>query len=786
MTAPYLNVPVFSWPAAPGGLLYTYAPGGVSAKTTYAEDGTTPNPNPVVLDVSGTAIVRGEGLYHFLLKDSTGATTLWDADYYSVVGFTAASVGAALYPTTLQEINASITPTSFAYPAGDVRRYGAIGDGSNDDSTAFHSATLCNGKVTVPPGTYLITNVTVATDDVAIEGHGKDSILKVGAANSNLFNVTAQNFKLRRCMWQGNGSSNSSINGSGVYLNGAGGAIFEDNYSTGFGFGAITGVAASALAGPKIYRQTCRLTGTGGNEFYLGGIWVNTVIEDADCYSTLADRALLLFDNSTTGWTGLRVTRGGARGYVKQQWATTDEHWDGSRRVWDVLFDGLYCVQSNWSAIKVKTSQNVKIINNSFEGCGIAQEDVGSGLFGDVLCNSLGSVNISNNTFLNSGSCAIRCNTALVSQYPASTPGGQAVSNWNISHNQIDTTGVAFASQGNGIILSDAMKNIIVDGNNMRNLSATGFSAVQTSVIPFMDMTYVNNTIQDSPNANPAISIAYGQSLRMHGNLCQNFGTTGVQLDNIDEINIGPTDTVLDAHVAAGFGYQVGNFRNLRLKARVGNSTYTAWAGTTSYTVGLRVNNGANVYECVVGGTSGGGAGPVATSGADTSDGSVTWYFIGKYQLLGYAVRIVGSGNGRADIDFDPTGCATGPIALLTPGTAGTRIHYITNLNTTDATVTSAKVIPIPDLTAWMVEMKVLAQAGAVPDRAQYHKTGLYYRNGGNVTLQSLTTISEVESNAAWLAEPKLSSTNLTPMQVTGAAATVVNWQGEITILGMP
>jgi len=39
MTTPFLFCPVFSWPAAPGGLLYTYSAGGTVAKATYFRRG---------------------------------------------------------------------------------------------------------------------------------------------------------------------------------------------------------------------------------------------------------------------------------------------------------------------------------------------------------------------------------------------------------------------------------------------------------------------------------------------------------------------------------------------------------------------------------------------------------------------------------------------------------------------------------------------------------------------------------------------------------------------------
>ena len=86
MTVPFLQVPLFTWPATPGGKLHTYAAGGTTPQTTWSDAaGTVPNSNPVTLDTTGSATVRGNGAYHFVLKDATDTTTLWDADNYSIL-----------------------------------------------------------------------------------------------------------------------------------------------------------------------------------------------------------------------------------------------------------------------------------------------------------------------------------------------------------------------------------------------------------------------------------------------------------------------------------------------------------------------------------------------------------------------------------------------------------------------------------------------------------------------------------------------------------------------------
>lgn len=67
-----------------GGLLYTYARGTTTNKTTYSDVGkTTANANPVVLNAYGEATIFLDGTYKFVLKDSAG-TTIWTEDDINV------------------------------------------------------------------------------------------------------------------------------------------------------------------------------------------------------------------------------------------------------------------------------------------------------------------------------------------------------------------------------------------------------------------------------------------------------------------------------------------------------------------------------------------------------------------------------------------------------------------------------------------------------------------------------------------------------------------------------
>ncbi len=67
---------------------------------------------------------------------SLGGTTLAEVE----TTIDQAYVGAQLYPRTAAEIAASVTPSDYAYPQGNVMRYGAAGDGVTDDTVAVQTA----------------------------------------------------------------------------------------------------------------------------------------------------------------------------------------------------------------------------------------------------------------------------------------------------------------------------------------------------------------------------------------------------------------------------------------------------------------------------------------------------------------------------------------------------------------------------------------------------------------------------------------------------------------------
>ena len=97
--------------------------------------------------------------------------------------------------------------------------YGALGNGSNDDTSAFQSAINAvaaqagGGTLFVPPGTYKLSSALAGASEVSILGVGQSSILSQSSTTANVLTYAATtlvNISIQGLMIQGPSS------GSGI------------------------------------------------------------------------------------------------------------------------------------------------------------------------------------------------------------------------------------------------------------------------------------------------------------------------------------------------------------------------------------------------------------------------------------------------------------------------------------------------------------------------------------------------------------------------------------------
>lgn len=182
-----------------GGQLFTYIAGTSTKIATYTDSsGVTQNANPIVLDYRGECRlwINAALSYKFVLSprgDSDPPTkAIWSVDNITYSDLilsilTQQILGQVIYPRTLAEIAAGITPTFYIYPEGDLRRYGGDATGIVSSDSALQQA-VSVGISIVPQGcTFRITTAATKTGRVVMYGFGVTSRI---LCDSNVLTIT--------------------------------------------------------------------------------------------------------------------------------------------------------------------------------------------------------------------------------------------------------------------------------------------------------------------------------------------------------------------------------------------------------------------------------------------------------------------------------------------------------------------------------------------------------------------------------------------------------------------
>lgn len=157
----------------PGAKAYFFAAGTTNFQAAYTDLGlSVAHPQPVVADANGrlpAIYLNNSADADYRVQVKTSADVLiYDQDNIPRrQPITQSQVGEALYPQTTPESNANVTPSSYAYPPGDRRRYSSLQD----------AAAVCqdnNYTLELDGASRAITQPVVFTGSVIVEGVGSD------------------------------------------------------------------------------------------------------------------------------------------------------------------------------------------------------------------------------------------------------------------------------------------------------------------------------------------------------------------------------------------------------------------------------------------------------------------------------------------------------------------------------------------------------------------------------------------------------------------------------------
>jgi hypothetical protein len=169
------------------GQLTSYQAGTLTPQATYVDSSqTTQNTNPIILNARGEAQIWLDPTkaYKFALTDAFGNNIPgWPVDNIqgslTFGSLTQQILGLVLYPRTAAETTAGVTPVNFFYQPLDPLRYGAIGDGTTDDTTAMNfwaavvNASTTPNSVWTQGKTYLCGPITtITTNDLTLQMNG--------------------------------------------------------------------------------------------------------------------------------------------------------------------------------------------------------------------------------------------------------------------------------------------------------------------------------------------------------------------------------------------------------------------------------------------------------------------------------------------------------------------------------------------------------------------------------------------------------------------------------------
>lgn len=228
--------------------LYFYQSGTTTPITVY----TTPaysvaHSSPVVSVSNGffPAVYINPAVnstFKLVVKDAAHAT-IWTEDNVPALGFTVSDIGSLLYPRTAAEIAAGVTPTYYYYPPYNLKRYGAVGDGTTDDATAVTNFWACiptDGEGFIPAASsyYKCSAAITRTNRVSVRGEGLASRIHYTGSGVALTIEDCRFSKFEN--WYLTGTSSAT---GGVYVKNA----FEGFNTDAFYCDSFTGASAYAM-----------------------------------------------------------------------------------------------------------------------------------------------------------------------------------------------------------------------------------------------------------------------------------------------------------------------------------------------------------------------------------------------------------------------------------------------------------------------------------------------------------------------------------------------------------
>jgi hypothetical protein len=451
-----------------GGLIYTYNAGTTTPLATYTSNlGNTYHPNPIILDASGRVpggeiwLSNGFG-YKFVTKDSNNVligtydnipssaqppiTNDASSIYYEegssttagafIVGDTylITSVGTTNFQTigaSANQIGVHFIATGVGTGTGtaqlsrtvqnrlqdaiSVKDFGAVGDGTTNDTATIQLALNSSAAVFFPEGTYKITSALTLNAGNSIYGFNAATINQTGT-NVNAISANAiDNLFINGLKFQGTNTGTGITNSNGLFFNNCSNVTVSNCVFDGFG-------SSSDGAAINFYVDCTDLLIE--NNYITGGIGGGTgsdilvysnsgkcIITNNQCLSTNSQG---IFTNATAGLGECIITGNICKNHSRHGIIGA---YNSSGDLNTVISNNI-CMDNGWSGIYWPVTSgignSVVISNNVVNGCG--GETGASTTTGGILVTNSDNTNnvlVTGNFIRNSGRTSAGVSRAL-------------------------------------------------------------------------------------------------------------------------------------------------------------------------------------------------------------------------------------------------------------------------------------------------------------------------------------------------------------------------------------
>jgi len=253
-----------------GGKLNTYLAGTTTPATTYTTSaGNVARTNPIVLDAAGRVPSGGEiwlaqnVVYKFTLTDSSDVLI---ATYDNISGISSLTLPIDSSNITYDPPFAGSVATNVEDKLAQVvsvQDFGAVGNGSTNDTAAFQAALNSGFSVYIPPtgSSYIVSSTLTVPANVAMYGDGYESVIQYtgtgsaivldpGTGNATLYDSILANFQL----------TNANTAAVGIRLKDVAEVLIDSVYVIGIGGGFTTAAiefSATAATG-AVFAVTIR------------------------------------------------------------------------------------------------------------------------------------------------------------------------------------------------------------------------------------------------------------------------------------------------------------------------------------------------------------------------------------------------------------------------------------------------------------------------------------------------------------------------------------------------